>query len=48
MINETYVNWLVEWIKNGTINIKTGESFKIHDILNVDYKTAVQTKLNEQ
>lgn len=48
MVNETYVNWLVDWIKNGTINIKTGTAFTIDDILNADYKTAVQTKLTAQ
>ena len=45
MVNETYVNWLVDWIKNGTINIKTGLPFVIDDIKNADYKTAVQAKL---
>lgn len=46
MVNETYVNWLVGWIKNGTINIKTGKAFVIDDIINTDYKAAVQAKLN--
>lgn len=48
MVNQTYVEWLVTWIKNGTINIKTGQPFKIDDILNTDYKTAVQTQLSTQ
>jgi hypothetical protein len=46
MVNETYVNWLVTWIKNGTINIKTGKPFVLDDIINADYKAAVQAKLN--
>lgn len=28
MINQDYVNWLVNFIKNGTINIKTNLPFK--------------------
>lgn len=46
MVNETYVNWLATWIKNGTINIKTGKAFMLDDIINADYKAAVQVKLN--
>ena len=46
MVNATYVNWLVTWIKSGTTNIKTGKAFVIGDIINDDYKTAVQTILN--
>ena len=42
MINQEYVNWLVGWIKNGTINIKTGQPFAIEDIKNDNYKSAVQ------
>jgi hypothetical protein len=41
MINQQYVNWLVGFIKNGTINIKTSQPFKIDDIINTDYKNAV-------
>lgn len=48
MVNEMYVNWLVVWIKNGVINIKTGQPFKIDDIINEEYKTAVEAKLNSQ
>lgn len=46
MVNEIYVNWLVTWIKNGVINIKTGEPFKLDDILAQEYKDAVQAILN--
>lgn len=45
MVNQAYVNWIVEWIKNGTINIRTGKPFVIDDIINQDYKLAVQGQL---
>lgn len=45
-MNQAYVNWLVGFIKNKTINIKTGKPFVIDDIINADYKVAVQTALN--
>jgi hypothetical protein len=45
MVNEMYVEWLVTWIKNATINISTGKAFTIDDIKNADYKTAIQAKL---
>jgi hypothetical protein len=45
MLNQTYVSWLVSWIKNGTINIKTGQPFKVEDILIPEYKTAVEDAL---
>lgn len=48
MVNETYINWLVSWIKNGTINIKTDKAFTVDDIINADYKSAVQAKLVTQ
>lgn len=44
-MNQNYVNWLVSWIKNGTINIKTEKPFVIDDIINADYKAAVQQAL---
>jgi hypothetical protein len=46
MINQIYVDWLVGWIKNGTINIKTGEPFKLDDIKVQEYKDAVNAILN--
>ncbi|WP_181870586.1 hypothetical protein [Hafnia paralvei] len=45
MINQDYVNWLVNFIKDGTINIKTGEPFNLEDIKNQEYKNAVQAQL---
>lgn len=45
-MNQEYVNWIVNFIRNSTINIKTGKPFVINDIINMDYKTAVQTALN--
>ena len=47
-MNQDYVNWLVSWIKNGTVNIKTGKAFTIDDIINADYKAAVQQALTAQ
>lgn len=41
MINQDYVNWLVTWIKERTINIKTGQPFVIDDIKSQEYKDAV-------
>ncbi|WP_217302438.1 hypothetical protein [Clostridium sp. 001] len=45
-MNQEYVNWLVAFIRNGTINIKTGKPFAINDIINTDYKAAVQAALS--
>lgn len=45
-MNQDYINWLVGFIRNGTINIKTGKSFVIDDIINEDYKAAVQAALS--
>lgn len=45
MINQDYVNWLVSWIKNGIMNIKTGQPFTIEDIKIQEYKDAVQAQL---
>lgn len=47
-MNQEYVSWLVSWIKNGTVNIKTGKAFAIGDIINADYKAAVQQALTAQ
>jgi ABC-type Fe3+ transport system substrate-binding protein len=46
MLNQMYVNWLVGWIRNSTINIKTGLPFTVDDILLPEYKTAVQAALS--
>lgn len=48
MINQDYVNWLVNFIKNGTINIKTGQPFVLEDIKIQEYKDAVQAQLTTQ
>ncbi|WP_183128072.1 hypothetical protein [Clostridium autoethanogenum] len=45
-MNQEYINWIVNFIRNGTINIKTGKPFVIDDIINADYKVAVQIALN--
>lgn len=45
MPNELFVSWLVTWIKTGTINIKTGQPFKVEDIFIAEYKTAVEAVL---
>lgn len=46
MVNQEYVNWLVSWIQNGTINYSTGKPFTIDDIKNADYKATVQSIIN--
>jgi hypothetical protein len=48
LINQDYVNWLVNFIKNGTINIKTSQPFVLEDIKIQEYKDAVQAMLNTQ
>lgn len=48
MVNQDYVNWLVNFIKNGTINIKTGQPFTLDDIKIQEYKDAVQAQLTTQ
>ncbi len=48
MINQSYVNWLVSWIKNGTVNIKTGQPFTIDDIKIQEYKDAVQAQFTTE
>jgi len=47
-MNQIYVNVLVSLIRKGIINSKTGESFKTSDILNEEYRTAVETELVSQ
>lgn len=41
MVNQDYVNWLISFIKNGTINTKTNLPFSINDIKIQEYKDAV-------
>lgn len=48
MINQDYVNWLVYFVKNNTINIKTSQPFTIDDIKIQEYKDAVQAQLTAQ
>lgn len=45
MLNQNHINWLVSFIKNGTINIKTGQPFVLEDIKIQEYKDAVQAQL---
>lgn len=45
MVNEIYVSWLVNWIKTGTINIKTGLPFAVEDIIDEAYKTEIENRL---
>jgi hypothetical protein len=47
MINLIYVDMLVNKIRTGEINPTTGEIFKVEDIKIAEYKTAVETKLND-
>jgi hypothetical protein len=45
MIKKQYIDWLVSWIQNGTVNIKTGQPFKAADIINPEYKAEVEARL---
>lgn len=48
MINVIIVDMLVNKISIGEINPNTDESFKLEDIKNAEYKSAVEAKLNTQ
>lgn len=48
MINQLYVDWLVGWIKNGTINIKTKQPFKLDDIKVQEYTGAVVAEFKQE
>lgn len=46
MVNTIMVDMLVNKIRTGEINPNTNEAFKMEDIKNVEYKAAVEIKLN--
>ncbi|AGF54806.1 hypothetical protein HMT_42 [Clostridium phage HM T] len=46
MINQIYVEMLVNKILTKEINPNTGDLFKIEDIKIAEYKTAVEAKLS--
>jgi UDP-N-acetylmuramyl pentapeptide synthase len=46
MINKIYIDWLVDWIKNGNINVQTGLPFTINDIKDEEYEVAVQAMMS--
>lgn len=46
MVNTIMVDMLVNKIRTGEINPNTNEPFKLEDIKNAEYKTAVEAKLN--
>lgn len=48
MLNEMIVGILVNRIKNGGINPKTGEPMILGDILIQEYKDEVQARLDTQ
>ncbi|MCT8975482.1 hypothetical protein N4T77_02610 [Clostridium sp. CX1] len=48
MINQEYVNWLVDRIKSGKINPQTGEAFKLEDIKIQEYRDEVEAQLTSQ
>ena len=48
MVNQTYIEWLVDWIINGIINIQTKLPFIVDDIKNINYREAVEVILNNQ
>lgn len=47
-VNQDYVSWLVNFIKNGTVNIKTDKPFVLEDIKVQEYKDAVQAQLTTE
>jgi len=46
MVNIIMVNMLVNKIRTGEINPNTDEAFKLEDIKNTEYKSAVEAKLS--
>lgn len=48
MINQTVVQIIGDRILNGGINPKTSEPFKLDDIVNADYKVAVENYIIEK
>ena len=48
MVNVILVDMLVNKIRSNEINPNTGEEFKIDDIKNAEYKSAVESKLSTQ
>lgn len=48
MVNVIMVDMLVNKIRTGEINPNTCEAFKLEDIKNTEYKTAVEAKLSTQ
>lgn len=46
MVNPIMVDMLVNKIRTGEINPNTNEPFKLDDIKNAEYKTAVEVKLS--
>jgi len=47
MINPTLLSIIVNKIKDGKINDATKEPFKLEDIINAEYKSAVEQELNK-
>lgn len=48
MVNQTVVQIIGDRILNGGINPKTNQPFKLEDIINPDYKIAVENYLIEK
>ncbi|MFT8347676.1 hypothetical protein [Clostridium saccharoperbutylacetonicum] len=46
MVNSILVEILINKIISSEINPSTNEAFKVDDIKNAEYKTAVEAKLN--
>ena len=48
MINPILLDMLINKIQSGEINPNTGKVFKVDDIKNAEYKSAVEAKLITQ
>ena len=46
MVNPILIEILINKINSGEINSNTNEAFKVDDIKNSEYKTAIEAKLN--
>lgn len=47
-VNATVVQIIGDRILNGGLNPKTNQTFKLEDIINVDYKTAIENYIIEK
>lgn len=48
MVNQTVVQIIGDRILNGGLNPKTNQAFKLEDIINADYKLAIENYIIEK